>query len=109
MQNFWRDRYELADLPLWRKALLACGMALFCAVGGTLFTKETEICTSAPGVAVPAAGQVYPVHVNHGYVRYVTQNEADTLEFWRAATPPSIVTLFVAAALLLLTYRDGRS
>jgi hypothetical protein len=109
VQNFWKDHYDLVDLPMWRKTLLACVIGLFCFSGGKLFNTETEIYTSAPSVPVVSTRQVYPVQVNHGYVRYLTQKEADDLDFWRRVTPAIVGPSLAGAGLLILTYRNRRS
>jgi hypothetical protein len=75
MQNL--DQFYLADLPMWRKILLACAIGSFFFFGGKLFNKEADIYISAPSVPVAKTKQVYPVLVNHGYVRYLTRKEAD--------------------------------
>jgi hypothetical protein len=107
MQNL--DQFCLADLPIWRKILLACAIGSFVFFGYRLFDKEADVYVSAPSVPVAETKQVYPVHVNHGYVRYLTQKEADDLDFWRKVTPAIIAPSLAAAVLLLATYRNRRS
>lgn len=107
--NLWGERYEFSDLTLWRKivSLTAAGGALVFVllVGLILPSKELDIYHSAPTAPVEATQQTYPVQVEHGYLRYVTQKEADDLIFWRNLTGPTIGGLLVVAALVLLTYR----
>ena len=90
---------------MWRKTLLACAVAVFFFFGYRLFDKEADIYASAPNVPVARTKQVYPVHVNHGYVRYLTQKEADDLDFWRKVTPAIVAPSLAVAGLLLATYR----
>jgi hypothetical protein len=106
MQNL--DQFYLAELPMWRKILLACAIGSFFFFGGKLFNKEADIYISAPSVPVAKTKQVYPVLVNHGYVRYLTRKEADDLDFWRKGTPAIIAPSLAAAGLLLATYRNRR-
>jgi hypothetical protein len=106
MQNL--DQFYLADLPLWRKILLACAIGTFFFFGYRLFNKEADIYVSAPSTPVAGTRQVYPVLVNHGYVRYLTQKEADDLDFWRKVTPAIIAPSLAVAGLLVATYRKRR-
>ena len=108
MQNLRREHYALGDLPLWRKALLVCALMLFLVFGGKLFNLEADIYASAPSIAVPQEGRTYPVRVNHGYLRYVSQQQSERLQFWRNVTPAMLFALFGTAALTLVTYRQKR-
>jgi hypothetical protein len=109
--NLWGERYDFSELPAWRKVvcLVAAGaaMAVMVLFGSILPSKENEIYHSAPSSPVTANRQVYPVHVEGGYLRYVTPERANNLRFWRH-TPEPIGGLLVTAALVLLTYRSGR-
>jgi len=102
-------RFTLSELPLWRKVLIALAVGLFLGIGYTGFSKEAEIYTSAPTAPITATRQVSPVHVNHGYVRYVTPEIAENLAFWRRVMVPSTGALALIVGALLLTYGDGRA
>jgi len=104
MQNL--DRVYLADLPMWRKILLACAIGSFFFFGGRLFNREADIYVSAPSTPLSSTKQVYPVLVNHGYVRYLTQKDADDLDFWRKMTPANVAPSLAAALLLVATHRN---
>jgi hypothetical protein len=101
-------RFRLSELPLWRKVLIVLAMGLFFFVGAKLFNKEVEIYTSAPAAPVAATRQISPVHVNHGYVRYVTPEAAENLASWRAAGPSIVALALMLVGALLLTYRGDR-
>ena len=98
----------LGNLPLWREALLVCALMLFLAFGGKLFDLEADIYASAPSIAVPREGRTYPVRVNDGYLRYVTQQQSERVQFWRNMTPAMLLALFGTAAITLGTYRQKR-
>lgn len=100
--------FRLSDLPMWRKVLIALAVGLFFWIGYSSFSKEAAIYASAPTAPMTATRQVSPVHVNHGYVRYVTPETAETLAFWRQAMVPSAGMLALIVAALLLTHRPGR-
>jgi len=106
MQNL--DQFYFADLPIWRKILLACAIGSFFFFWYRLFDKEADIYVSAPSAPVASTKQVYPVLVNHGYVRYLTQKEADNLNFWRKITPAIVAPSLAVAGLLVATCRNRR-
>jgi len=70
MGSFSTQRFEWWDLPLWRKAVIVGAAILFFVSGSMPFDKESNIYVSAPGQPNTATRQIYPVHVNHGYLRY---------------------------------------
>lgn len=95
-----------SDLPLWRKMSIGLALCLFFSVGFKLFNEESEIYASAPDVPRTATRQIYPVHVNHGYTRYVTPETAQNLATWRAAGPAVIALALILAGVLLVTHRE---
>ena len=101
------ERPHFGDLPLWRNVSLICVAALFFSLGCMLFALEMEIYASAPHMPVLETQMMYPVRVNHGYLRYVTAEQAERLEFWRTATPAGLVVL-LATGLVLATLRYPR-
>jgi hypothetical protein len=102
-------RFRFSELPLWRKVSIGLAVGLFFFVGARLFEKEAEIYTSAPATSQVATRQVYPVHVNHGYTRYVTPETADNLASWRAVSPSVVAGSLLVIGLLLVTYRGDRA
>jgi hypothetical protein len=110
--NLWGERYDFSELPRWRKILALCAggaaIALMIFIGPILPMKENGVYHSAPSAPAPARGQVYPVRVEGGYLRYVTREQAENLDFLKRTTGPSIGAFLVTAALVLLTYRSGR-
>ena len=95
---------DLSDLPLWRRAVIVFAMVLFF-IGSTPFDKELTIYTSAPSHPNAATRQIYPVHVNHGYLRYVTSDEAESLAKWRTGGPALIALALAAIGAALLVGR----
>ncbi len=100
---------SLEDLPLWRKLLLGCGLALWIYLGCSALNKEADVYVSAPHVPVAATGQVYPVSVNHGALRYVTAKEKKEMDFSHYEAPPIIFGLMVGMFLLVWTFRYPRA
>ena len=111
--NIWGERYSFAELPLWRKALclVAAGTALtiMFVIGPIVPRERAKIYDSAPSAPNPASGQTQAVRVEGGYLRYVTSEQAESLEFWERVTGPSIGASLVIAVLVLFTYRPGIS
>jgi hypothetical protein len=105
MQNLWRENFESEDLPAWRKVLIAFFFVLLFVVGYMPFAKNTDIYTTAPSRPMPETKQVIPVHVNHGYLRYVTEKEAQDLRYWDVVSPDLIGGLLLGIVALILTYR----
>jgi hypothetical protein len=110
--NLWGERYDFSELPIWRKIIsIGSGIAAFvigATLGVSLPSKRIEIYHDAPTAPVPATKQVYPVHVEGGYLRYVTQEQAEQLDFLERTTGPSILGPLVTAAIVLVTYRPSR-
>lgn len=71
----WGELRDLGDLPVWRKLLLSCCVGVWCFFGIKHFSQEIDIYASAPQTPVTETKQLYPVHVNHGYLRYVTKDD----------------------------------
>ncbi len=90
---------------MWRKVSIALATGLFFWIGYTSFSKEAAIYASAPTAPITATRQVSPVHVNHGYLRYVTPEAAENLAFWTQAIVPGMGALAIVVGALLLTYR----
>jgi hypothetical protein len=74
----------LGDLPVWRKLGLFCCVGLWSFLGIRHFSEEANIYASAPEAPIAKTKQVYPVHVNRGYLRYVTKEKAQEWEFRRS-------------------------
>jgi len=106
MQNL--NQFSLTDLPIWRKILFACAIGSFFFFGYRLFSKEADIYVSAPVGPVVKTGRIHPVSLKHGYVRYLTQKEADDLDFWRNVTPAIGAPSLGIALLLVATHRNSR-
>ena len=105
----WGELRNLGDLPVWRKLALLCCIGLWSFLGILHFSKEADIYASAPDTPVVKTKQVYPVKVNHGYLRYVTKQEAEQWEFSNSTTGPIIGVSALTMLLLLGTFRYPRS
>jgi len=100
---------DLGDLPVWRELLLSCCVGVWSFFGVRHFFQEVDIYTSAPQTPVIKTKQLYPVHVNHGYLRYVTKEEAEKWEYSNSTTGPIIGATALTMLLLLGTFRYPRS
>ena len=100
---------NLGDLPVWRKLVLLCCVGLWSFLGIRHFSEEANIYASAPEAPVTKTKQVYPVHVNHGYLRYVTKEKAEQWKFTSSTTGPIIGVTALTMLLLLGTFRYPRS
>jgi hypothetical protein len=98
----WGQLQHLGDLPLWRKLLLGCIIGLWALFGNRHVSKAADIYVSAPHTPVVETKQVYPVHVEGGYLRYVTRRDAEEWEYLNTTTGDIIGVLALTMALLLL-------
>ena len=67
--------------------------------------KELDSYGGDPDHPITATGQIYPVHVNHGYLRYAKKDEHGSLVFWEDELGSWIGLPFFAAVFLWLLYR----
>jgi hypothetical protein len=104
MRNFYNAQFDWWDLPLWRQAVIVDAFILFFVPGYTLFEKESTIYVSAPTQPNMSAKRIYPVHVNHGSLRYVSREEAESLAQWRTSGPILVAVAILAIAVTILTF-----
>jgi hypothetical protein len=97
-----RDRFDISKFPTWRKVVIICGIATACLMGSAVVSRELDIYASAPKTPNTAVGQVFPVHVMHGYVRYLSGKDYEHLTFWR----PLVGLPVLAALLAAVTSRE---
>lgn len=109
--NIWGQRYDPADLPTWRKIVavgaVLSGFAMLVLTGSLIVPEEAYIYRSAPPSAVEKRGEVYPVYVEHGYLRYITREEAVKLAVLRHNTDIAAL-LLVTGVMVIVTYRQRR-
>jgi hypothetical protein len=108
MQNIWRESFEWDDLPLWRRLLVYSLFALFFVVGYRSFAMMVDIYTTAPSKPVQTTGQAIPVYVNHGYLRYLTYEQAKDYRYWSDMTPVFLAATILAMFASVMTYRHRR-
>jgi hypothetical protein len=89
--------------------VLVCGIGFCVVVVAMTVDKQFDIYGGSPDHSVPATGHVYPVHVNHGYLRYATKGERDSLVFWEVDMGSWVGLPFLAVVLLWFLYRPKRS
>jgi hypothetical protein len=97
------------DLPAWRKVVLLCCAGVWMFLGLRQFSLEADIYTSAPDGPIIQTKQVYPVHVNHGYLRYVTKEQAEEWAFSSRTTGPIIGVTALTMLLLIAGFGSPRS
>jgi hypothetical protein len=95
----------ISELPLWRKVLFLCALGFFVFVWAAGIYLHLTICGGAPDHAVPSTGQVYAVHVIHGYLRYVTLQQLQRFNLWAGIAVTWAGAAFVGAFFLWVTYR----
>jgi len=74
---------NLAELSMCRKTVITSALVLFFLSGSLITFKELRIYKTAPDKPVEKLQQVYPLHVMHGQVRYVTRQREDDFVFWK--------------------------
>ena len=96
-----RIHVEFSELSLWRKIVCLCSLAFFFYCGTPAFYLENEIYSSAPAQPNSSTSQTIPVHVMHGFVRYITVEEAMRLSHWRSMADwvglPAMIGFFTFA------------
>jgi hypothetical protein len=97
------------DLLVWRRMALICCAGVWIFFGMRQFSLEADIYTSAPNAPIIQTKQVYPVHVNHGYLRYVTKEQAEKWAFSSRTTGPIIGATALTMLLLIARFRSPGS
>src|SRR5580698_7148207 len=77
LEEMIRNQPPFVALPTWRKSAIVCCIAVAIVTGALTFNRDMNIYGGAPDHPVVATGQTFPVSVNHGSTRYVTQREED--------------------------------
>lgn len=90
-----------SNLPMWRKVVIVCAFAVFFFIFIASVDRQFTIYGSAPDHPMPATGQVYPVDVMHGYIRYVTLQEKESSLLGAAGSWAGAA--FVAAFFIWIT------
>ncbi len=95
-------------LPAWRKIVVVCGLGFVLVVLIMSLNTELDIYGGDPDHLVAATGHIYPARVNHGYLRYATREEHDSLIFWQDKMVTWAGLSFLAGFLLCGLYRPKR-
>ena len=74
---------DLDAIPLWRKIVILSGFCGTLALGGVLAHREFDFYVSGARSPHAVTGEIYPVSVNHGYVRYLTAKDYESYEAWK--------------------------
>jgi hypothetical protein len=98
----------ISDLPLWRRAVFISGLGIFLLTFVINLGAEFQIFEFRPADPVAATGQTHRVVVNHGYVRYVTQREEESLVFWRDGVTEWADPSFLAAFFVWISFRKPK-
>lgn len=102
-----RERIEhppkISDLATWRKVVLVVAVAFALLIAALAVDKHLTIYGSAPDHPVPAQGQVYPVDVMHGHIRYVTLQEKKSFLLWAGQAGSWAGAAVVVAFFLWIT------
>jgi hypothetical protein len=100
-----RFQVHWSDLPIWRKVVLICCLGPFLYLGYMDAYEHFKIYTSAPDVPTPTTGQIYPVHVMHRSLKYVTLKEREEVLFWRDKANLAGIP-FLVAFVVLASFRN---
>jgi hypothetical protein len=93
---------ELDALPLWRRVIFLCGFLLTLALGAILANKEFDFYQSGARSPRVVTGEICPVSIYHGAIRYLTFQEYERYQAWKARfCLPMLPALFV-----LVTSKD---
>ena len=105
LEEMIRNQPPFVALPTWRKSAIVCCIAVAIVIGALTFNRDMNIYGGAPDHPVVVTGQTFPVRVNHGSTRYVSQREKDSFEFWGANVGLLTGGPFLLAFLIWITYR----
>jgi hypothetical protein len=100
-----RNQPPFDVLPTWRKSVIICCIGMAVVTGALTFNRDMNIYGGAPDHPVVTTGQIFPVSVNHGSTRYVTQREKDSFDFWAANAGLLVGGPFLPAFFIWITYR----
>ena len=88
---------------MWRKAVSTSALVLFFLCGSVITFKELRIYKTAPDKPVEELQQLYPLHVMHGHVRYVTRQKEEDFVFWKEHVGSLVgIPLIVAFIALII-------
>lgn len=97
-------RIEWDDVPVWAKVVVFLGLGMTITFGFMSGVTETLVYKYSPSVPVSATKQIYPVHIMHGSLKYVTREDMEQLAFWYDHSKYAMIG-FVATVLVLFPYR----
>lgn len=102
-------KLDISNAPGWRKIAAGILLVAACLTGAIPTLKEYTVYRLSPASPVRETGETHRVEVNHGFVRYVTQKEAEDLSFWNFEGGLLIGGPFLLAFLVLTMFRSRRS
>ena len=90
------NKLDLDALPRWRKIVFLGGFLLSLALGGMLANKEFDFYVSGAQTPRAVTGEICLVSVYHGAARYLTAQEYERYETWKARfCLPMLPAIFV--------------
>jgi hypothetical protein len=98
------SRLGFDSFPTWRKIVIICSIATTCVIGASVAFRELDVYSSAAVAPNAATGELFPVHLMHGYVRYLTAPNYEHLMFWR----PLVGVPVLLMVLAMVTSREFR-
>lgn len=99
----YRHPPPLSDLPTWKRLVFFAALGFVVLIGVLAIDKNLTIYGTAPDHPVPDKGQVYPVSVEHGNIRYVTASEKESVELWTQRAGSWAGAAILGAVLLWIT------
>jgi hypothetical protein len=92
-----------SDLPIWKRLLISAALGFFVFTTARAVDEDLTIFAKAPNHAIPTTGQVFPVNVEHGSIRYLTASEKASFDVWIGLAPTWGGAAFLCACFLYIT------
>jgi hypothetical protein len=93
-------------LPRWRKILIFCCITSFVFGAAMLANVELDMYPSAPDHPLAATGEIYPININHGFIKYVTLQDKMRLDLWEFRAGLLCGPAMLAIFFLWVTFND---
>jgi hypothetical protein len=104
IREFGSFRTNFEDMPVWAQLVVVLCVCAIVTILANIILMETSIYHSSPSVPMAASGQIYPVHVMRGFLRYVTRGELERLTFWNNKFQFGFIAA-MAIYVILFAYR----
>jgi hypothetical protein len=101
------DRYKhpppLSDLLTWKRVRFYAALGFSVLIAGVGADKGLTVYGTAPDHPVPDKGQISPVDVDDGHIRYPTASEKESFDVWAGRAGSRAGAAFTRAFFLWTT------